>query len=78
MFTFTKLILKKKFIFCAWICASKLTENYSEEENNLFFEKLSCFFIHIFQKSLCNLQPFYNLVFRYKVFKPFVFYLFEV
>ena len=25
---------------------------------NLFFEKLCCFFIHIFWKSLCNLQIF--------------------
>ena len=70
--------LTEKFIFCALICASKQTENYCEEENNLFFEKLCCFFIHIFRKSLCNLQIFYRSVFRCKVLRPFVFYLFEV
>ena len=64
--------LTEKFIFCAWICASKQTEKYSEEENNLFFEKLCCFFINIFRKS------FYRSVFRCKVLRPFVFYLFEV
>ena len=70
--------LTKKFIFCALICASKQTENYCQEENNLFFEKLCCFFIHIFRKSICNLQIFYRLVFRCKVLRPFVFYWFEV
>ena len=70
--------LTEKFIFCALICASKQTENYCEEENNLFFEKLCCFFIHIFRKSLCNLQMFYHWVFKCKVLRPFVFYLFEV
>ena len=70
--------LTEKFIFCVLICASKQTENYSEEENNLFFEKLCCFFIHIFRKSLCNLQIFYRSVFRCKVLRPFVLYLFEV
>ena len=25
-----------------------LEENYDEKKNNLFFEKLYCFFIHIF------------------------------
>ena len=39
-------------------------ENYFEDENNLFFEKLYCLFIHIFWKSLCNLQIFYHSVFR--------------
>ena len=77
-FTFTKLILNKKFIFCAWCRASKWTGNYCEEENNLFFEKLCCFFIHIFRKSLCKLQIFYRSVFRCKVLRPFKFYLFEV
>ena len=70
--------LTEKFIFCALIFASKWRENYCDEENNLFFEKLCCFFIHIFRKSLCNLQIFYRLVFRYKVLRPFVFSLFEV
>ena len=70
--------LKENFVFCALICTSVWTENYSEEENNLFFEKLSCFFIHMFWKSLWNLQIFYLPVFRCKVLRPFVFYLFEV
>ena len=70
--------LTEKFIFCALICASKQTENYRKEENNLFFEKLCCFFICIFQKSLWILQIFYRSVFRCKVLRPFVFYLFEV
>ena len=70
--------LTEKFIFCVLICASKQTENYSEEENNLFFEKLCCFFIHIFRKSPCNLQIFHLSVFRCKVLRPFAFYLFEV
>ena len=70
--------LTEKFIFCVLICASKQTENYSEEENNLFLEKLCCFFIHIFRKSLCNLQIFYRSVFRCKFLGPFVFYLFEI
>ena len=77
-FTFTKLILNKKFIFCAWCRASKWTGNYCEEENNLFFEKLCCFFIHIVQKSLRNLQIFYHLLFRCKVLRSFEFHLFEV
>ena len=55
--------LTEKFIFCAWIYASKYTENYCEEEKNLFFEKLYCFFLHIFQKILWNLQIFYHLLF---------------
>ena len=70
--------LTEKFIFCVSICASKQTENYSGEKNNLFFEKLCCFFIHIFRKSLCNLQIFNRSVFRCKVLRTFVFYLFEV
>ena len=70
--------LTKKFIFCALICASKQTENYCEGENNLFFEKLYCLFIHIFRKSLCNFQIFYRLVFRCKVLRSFLIYLFEV
>ena len=32
--------LLKKFIFYTLICKSKLIGNYSQEENNLFFEKL--------------------------------------
>ena len=60
------------------ICASKYTENYCEEENNLSFEKLFCFFIHIFWKSLCNLPVFYRLLCRCEVLRPFVYYLFEV
>ena len=33
-----------------------LTENYCEEENNLFSEKLGCFFIQIFRKirAICE------------------------
>ena len=70
--------LTENLIFCALISASKDTENYYEEKNNLFFEKSCCFFIHIFRKSLCNLRIFYGLMFRCKVLRPFVFYLFEV
>ena len=70
--------LREKFIFYALICTSKQTQNYCEEENSLFFEKLCYFFIHIFWKSLCNLQVFYRSVFRCKVLRPFVFDLFEV
>ena len=66
--------LTEKFIFCALIWASKQTDNYCEEEN-LFIEKLFCFFIQIFGKSYCNLQIFYRSVFRCKVLRPFVFYL---
>ena len=68
----------KKFIFCALIFANKQTENYCEEENNLFFEKLCCFFIHIFWKSLCYLRIFQHLVLRCKVLRTFLFYLFEI
>ena len=53
--------LTEKLGFFALICASKLTENYCEEENNLFFESLCCFFIHIFRKNLCNFQFFLPL-----------------
>ena len=72
-----KEFLTEKFIFCALICASKLTDNYCGEENNLFFEKLLLLYSH-FMKSLCNLQIFYLLVFRCNVLRPSVFYLFEV
>ena len=68
--------LTEKFIFCALICASKQTENYCEEGNNLFFQKLCCFFIFEKVFAICNF--FYHLVFRCKVLRPFVFYLFEV
>ena len=40
------------------ICASKQTENYSKEENNLLFKKLCCFFIHIFQKVVAIYEFF--------------------
>ena len=70
--------LTKKFICCVLICTGKYTENYCEEENNFFKKKLSCFFIHIFRRCLCNLPIFYCLVFRCKVLRPFKFYLFEV
>ena len=69
--------LTKKFIDLC-IDLFKQTENYCEDENNLFFERLRCFFIPIFQKSLCNLQIFYHSVFRCKILRPFAFYLFEV
>ena len=52
------------FIFCALICASKQTENYCKEENDLLFENLCYFLIRIFRNSLCNLQIFYRSVFR--------------
>ena len=45
-----KEFLTEKFIFCALICASKLTDNYCGEENNLFFEKLLLLYSH-FMKS---------------------------
>ena len=67
--------LTEKFIFCALICASHYTENYWEEESKLFFEILCCFVIHIFWKSLCNLQIFYRSVFRYKALRPFVLFV---
>ena len=63
--------LTEKLIFCVLICASKQTENYSEEL--IFWIKLCCLFIHMFQKSLCNLQNFYLSLFRHKVLRPFVF-----
>ena len=77
MFTFTKEILNGKVHFCALICASKYTENYCEEEDNLLFKKLCCLFIHNFWRVLAICYFFYRSVFRYKVLRPFVFYLFE-
>ena len=56
--------LAEMFIFCALICASKQTENYCKEENDLLFENLCYFLIRIFRNSLCNLQIFYRSVFR--------------
>ena len=58
MFTFTKEILNGKVrIFCALICANKLTENYCEEENNyLFFERSCCFFVHKFWENFLPLD----------------------
>ena len=49
MFTITK-FFTEKFIFCAMICASKLTENYCEEENNLknYVDSLFAFFEKVF------------------------------
>ena len=40
----------EKFIFCTMICASKLTENYCEEENNLknYVDSLFAFFENVF------------------------------
>ena len=70
--------LTEKFIFCALTCASKQTENYCEEENNLLFEKIFCFFINIFRKSLLAICKFFSSVFRCKVLRPFAFYLFDV
>ena len=66
--TFTEEVLNGNFIYCA-VC---------EEEYSLFFEKLCCFFIHIFRKSIWNLQIFHRSVFRCKVLRPFVFYLSDV
>ena len=57
MFTFTKEILNGKVHFCALICPSKQTENYYEEENNLFFKNYFAFIIH----SSGNLQIFLPL-----------------
>ena len=63
---------RKTLFFAHWF-ASKYTENYCEEENKLFFEKLCCFFIHIFWKSHCILPIFYRWVFRCKILKPLIF-----
>ena len=40
----------EKFIFCTMICASKLTENYCEEDNNLknYVDSLFAFFENVF------------------------------
>ena len=67
--------LTEKFIFHALVCARKQAKNYCEEENNLFFEKLRYFFIHIFCLflSLRNLQISYRWVFRCKVLRSLVF-----
>ena len=78
MFTFTKKILNGKVHFCALICPSKQTENYYEEENNLFFKNCVASLFTIFEKVLEICKYFYRLVFRCKVYRPFAFYLFEV
>ena len=76
MFTFTKYILNKEVHFlCIDLC--KLTENYCEDENNLFFEKYVAFNSDFSKKSL-QFANFYHSVFRCKVLRPFVFYWFEV
>ena len=61
----------EKFIFCALICASKQTENYCEEENNLFFKNCVVSLFLIFEKvfAICNF--FYRSVFRRKVLRLF-------
>ena len=66
-------VLMENFIFCTLTWTSKLPKKYREEENNLFFWKIICFFIQNFWKSLCNLRILYRLVFRCKVLRPFVF-----
>ena len=48
------------------------------KKSNFFFEKLCCFFIQSFWKSICNMQIFYRSLFRCKVLRLFVFYMFEV
>ena len=50
-----------------------LFKSYCEEENNLCYEKLCCFFIHIFWRSFWKSQIFYRLAFRCKILRPFVF-----
>ena len=69
--------LTKKFIFCALICASKQTGNTVKKKITYFLKKLCCTFIYIFRKSLCDFRIFYSSVFKCKVLRPFVFYLFE-
>ena len=65
--------LTKKFIFCALICASKWTENYREEENNLFFEKLLLYSHFSKNSKICKFFTAWCLDVT-----PFLFCLFEV
>ena len=50
----------KKGVKCEkilWI----IEHNYCQEENNLFFEKLCCFFIHIFKNMLLFVNLGFNI-----------------
>ena len=74
-------ICRKQWIWSHLLKKSLMETSFivqCEEEYSLFFEKLCCFFIHIFRKSIWNLQIFHRSVFRCKVLRPFVFYLSDV
>ena len=45
--------VRKQYLFSINIM-DNWTENYYEKENNLFFEKLCCFFIYSFLEKICG------------------------
>ena len=69
--------LTKKFIFCAFIYANKQTENTVKKKITYFLKNYVAS-LFTFSKKVCNFKTFYRLVFKCKVLRPFVFYLFEV
>ena len=72
-FTFTKEILDGKFFFVHWYVQVNRQKATVKKKLTYFLEKLCCFFVHIFWKSLCDLQIFYHSMLRCKVFRPFLF-----
>ena len=61
LFIFTKEIPNGKHHFLCIDLCKQIDGNYCEEENNLFFEKLCCFFINIFWKKSLQSENFLPL-----------------
>ena len=72
--------LTEKFIFCALFVQVNRQKTTVKKKITYFLKNYvtSLFAFFALFASLCDLQIFYRLVFRCKVLRPIVFYLFEV
>ena len=82
-----KKFLMAKFVFVRWIVQvnrqkitvkKKITENYCKIRRKYFLKNYVSSLFTVFENVLAICNFFYRSVFRYKAFRPAVFYLFEV
>ena len=67
----------EKFIFVHWFVQVSIQKTIVKKKITYYLKNYVAYLFTIFEESLQFAIFFYRSVFRYKVLRPFVFYLFE-